>query len=171
MVLIGNTGSEWFGRGRLLRAALIVAAGLWVFSPAFHGDWLWDDDSNIAFNSQVHDPAGWKKIWLSTETDGMGYYYPFELLVQWIQWQLWDGNTFGYHLTNVGLHLAGAFLLWRLLHRLGLREAWLGAMIFTVHPVTVESVAWISELKNTLSLPPLLLAMLAYLAYDREQRR
>jgi tetratricopeptide (TPR) repeat protein len=75
-------------------------------------------------------------------------------------------DTLDYHLTNVLLHLVGALLVWRLLSKFGLRLAWLGGLIFAIHPVQVESVAWIAELKNTLSLPPFLLAMCAWIDFD-----
>ena len=56
--------------------------------------------------------------------------------------------------------------MWRLLGKLGVRLAWLGGLLFAIHPVLVESVAWIAELKNTLSLPPFLVAMCAWIDYD-----
>ncbi len=61
-------------------------------------------------------------------------YYPIAQTVQWVQWQLWHEQTLGYHVTNVLLHAASALLLWRLLAKLGLRYAWLGGMLFAVHP-------------------------------------
>jgi len=112
----------------------------------------------------MQDPAGLWKIWFQPGT--FIEYYPISASVQWLQWQFFGKLTFGYHVTTIFLHLLSAFLLWRFFLKLGLRFAWLGALIFAIHPMTVESVAWISELKNTLSLPPFLLAMCAYLDYD-----
>ncbi len=158
----------WRRRFLLLQASMIVLAGCWVFSPAIHGDWLWDDHSEILQNPDLRDPAGIWKIWVAPA----GYdYFPLKTTVQWIQWKCWqDATTTGYHLTNVALHLLGALLVWRLLRKLGLRLAWLGGLLFAIHPVVVESAAWIAELKNTLSLPPLLLAMCAWLDYDERRR-
>jgi len=83
---------------------------------------------------------------------------------------MWGDDTFGYHLTSVTLHLISALLVWRFFSKLGLRFAWLGGLIFAIHPVQVESVAWISELKNTLSLPPFLLAMCAWIDFENRRR-
>jgi hypothetical protein len=69
------------------------------------------------------------------------------------------------------LHIVGALLVWRLLSKFGLRLAWLGGLIFAIHPVQVESVAWIAELKNTLSLPPFLLAMCAWIDYEERGKK
>jgi len=153
----------------LIHAAIIVAAGLWIYSPALHGDWLGDDDLYIYKNPLMNDPARLWKVWF--QPGGFIEYYPLEETVQWVQWQLWGNDTFGYHLTNVCLHLLSAFLVWRLLIKFGLQLAWLGGLIFVIHPMMVESVAWISELKNCLSLPPFLLAMCAWIDYEERGRR
>jgi protein O-mannosyl-transferase len=153
----------------LLKALLIIAAGFWVFSPAFHGGWLWDDDRLIINNLQLRSPGGLWKIWF--EPGRQADYYPVEQTALWMEWQLWHYNTLGYHLVNVLLHVLSALLVWRLLDKLGLRLAWLGGLFFALHPVQVESVAWIAELKNTLSMPPFLLAMCAWIDYDRLGKR
>ena len=146
-----------------LKAAAIAAATGFAFAPAIRGGWLWDDPSAIAENPVLRDPAGLWRIW-SGQT-GLDF-FPLTTSVQWIQWHLWQGNVAGYHATNIALHILSSLLLWRLLQRLGAGAAWLGGLLFAVHPLVVESVAWMSELKNTLSLPPLLLAALAYLNFD-----
>lgn len=87
------------------------------------------------------------------------------------QWRLWSSDTLGYHLASVALHFLSALLVWRLLDKLGLKLAWLGGMIFAVHPVQVESVACIVELKSTLSLPPLLLAMMAWVDFEENRSK
>ena len=150
-----------------LPSAALVLAGWWIYAPALHGGWIWDDRVDITENTVLRDPAGWWKIWFAPQ--GLDY-YPLKTGVQWIQWRLWGLDPFGYHLTNLGLHLLSGFLFWALLRRLGVRLAWLGGLLFVVHPLAVESVAWVVELKNTLSLPLLLGAMLAYLAYDETRR-
>ena len=152
----------------LLRALLIVAAGFWVFAPALHGDWLMDDDLYLTQNVLLHDPARLWKIWFAPGS--LIEYYPIEASAQAIQWRLWHMNTLGYHVTNLILHLASALLVWRLLSKFGLRLAWLGGFLFVIHPAVVESVAWISEFKNTLSLPFFLLSMCAWIDYEERGR-
>jgi Flp pilus assembly protein TadD len=107
--------------------------------------------------------AGLRAIWLGP---GTGDYYPVKETLEWLQVRWWGESPFGYHLTNVLLHAAGGVLLWRLLRKVGVRCARFGGLLFVVHPLAVESVAWVDELKNTLSLPLLLLAMMLYLDYD-----
>jgi tetratricopeptide (TPR) repeat protein len=141
-------------------AAFIAAAVAFAFLPAVHGGWLWDDPSAIAQNPALRDGAGLARIW--TGSAGPDY-LPLTSTVQWVQWHLWGARVEGYHLTNIALHLLGSLLLCRVLARLGAGAAALGGLLFAVHPLVVESVAWMSELKNVLSLPLLLLALLAFL--------
>jgi Flp pilus assembly protein TadD len=168
---IGGTSSaararrRWFNLGL---AGVIVAAGWYVFSPALPGDWLWDDTLEVAENPVLRDAHGLWKIWF--DPVGLYDYYPIKSSVQWLQWQLWGNDTFGYHLTSLGLHLVSALLFWQVLRKLGVRWAWLGGLLFTVHPLVVESVAWIAEMKNTLALPPLLAALSCWLDYDARRR-
>jgi len=154
----------------LIRAALIVIVGLWVFSPALNGSWLWDDDTLITKNDTVHDPSGLWKIWFEP-TSSLVDYFPLTVSAEWLQWQLWQDNQFWYHLVSLILHLVSSLLIWRLLDKFGLHLAWLGGLLFAIHPITVESVAWIAELKNTLSLPLFLLAMCRWIDYDEKGKR
>jgi len=155
-------------RRRLLGAAAIVAAAFLIYWPALNGAFLWDDNLDLTENPALRDLRGLWRLWFAPPTLD---YYPIKFTVQWVQWQLWGGHVVGYHVTNVALHALGGVLLWRVFDRLGLRFAWLGALLFVVHPLAVESVAWIAELKNVLSLPPLLLALLAWLDFDAHGAR
>jgi tetratricopeptide (TPR) repeat protein len=134
-----------------------------VYSPALRGDWVWDDPAEISQNAVLRDPAGLGKIWSATATVD---YFPVKTTVQWFEWHLWGDHTPGYHLVSLGFHLLSALLLWHVLRKVGIRWAWLGGLLFALHPMAVESVAWISELKNTLSLALLLGAVIFYLDYD-----
>jgi tetratricopeptide (TPR) repeat protein len=146
-----------------LKAALIVLAGVWIYGPALGGGWVWDDLTEIPQNLVLRDPHGLARIWAGSAGPD---YFPLKTSLQWFLWRIWGDDPTGYHAVSLALHLACALLFWRLLHRLGLRLAWLGGILFVVHPLVVESVAWIAELKNTLSLALLLGAMIAYVAYD-----
>ena len=152
----------------LLRAILIVAVGAWIYWPALRGGWSWDDSAEITQNPVLRDPHGLARIWTGA---GSPDYFPLKTSLQWLLWRCWGANPAGYHATSILLHLGSALLFWRLLHQLGLRQAWIGGLILVAHPLAVESVAWIAELKNTLSLFLLLGAMIAYLAYDSARDR
>jgi protein O-mannosyl-transferase len=151
-----------------LAAAALLVTAFAIYWPALRGDWLWDDRADVVSNPLLRDAEGLRRIWF--EPAALPDYYPIKASVQWVQWQLWGAHTLGYHLTNVVLHVLSALLIWRLCARLGLRHGWFGAVLFVVHPIMVESVAWIAELKNTLSLPPLLGACLALIEFVEHRR-
>jgi tetratricopeptide (TPR) repeat protein len=164
-----DRGDRW--RDTLLHAAIIVLAVLWIYSPVYHpyfpADWLWDDDQLLTANATVQSTtaASLAKLWFNP--DGADY-FPLSYSALWMQWPLFNMWPTGYHLTTILLHIAGSLLLWRLFSVMKLPGAWLGAALFAVHPVCVESVAWVSELKNTLSLPLFLLSAIAFIRYDDE---
>jgi len=153
----------------LIRILLIVATGFLIFWPAVEGDWIGDDELYITANPLLHDPARLWKAWFVLGS--FIEYYPIDQTVQWIQWQLWGEETFGYHLSNIILHIIGSLLVWHLLSKFNLRWAWLGGLIFVLHPMNVDSVANVCELKNTLSLPPFLMALCAYIDFEEGKRR
>lgn len=152
-----------------LKALTIIGAVLWIYLPVLHGGWLMDDDFYFYKNPLLNDPHRLWKAWFEPGT--FIEYYPIEQSVQWAQWQLWHENTLGYHLTNILLHAFCSLLVWRVLTKFNLRLAWLGGLLFAVHPAVVESVAWMVEFKNTLSLPPLLLAICFYIEYENHRRK
>jgi len=154
-------------RDFLLRAAIIVLAGLWIYSPAYHGDWLWDDDQLLTANPVVQSSTlqGLSKLWFNP--DGADF-FPLSYTALWAQWPFFKNTPTGYHVTTIVLHVIGSLLLWALLHRMRVPGAWLSGLIFAIHPVAVESVAWVSETKNTLSLPLFLLSCLCWVVQDEE---
>jgi tetratricopeptide (TPR) repeat protein len=154
----------WFAQ-----ALVIIAAGLWIYWPAMNGGWLWDDDIYVTDNHLLRSLSGLQRIWLDPAASHD--YYPLDNTAWWIEWQLWGMQSTGYHMVNVALHLIGALLVWRLLAKFGLRFAWLGGLLFAIHPLQVESVAWVAELKNTLSLPFFLLAMICWIDFEDGRRR
>ena len=152
--------SKW----NVWQCLLIFLAILCVYAPALAGGWFWDDSVLIAGDVDLRTLRGLGNIW-SFNSD-----WPLTRTAFWIELHLWDRFPFGYHLTNLALHTANAFLVWKLLSRLGLRWAWLGGLLFAVHPLAVESVAWASELKNTLALFFSLLSLLAWIDLDETMR-
>ncbi|MBN1268409.1 MAG: tetratricopeptide repeat protein [Kiritimatiellae bacterium] len=140
---------------------IIVLAGL-VYLPAVNGRFLWDDEDVVVSNFALRTFDGFLRIWSKPEASPQGYYWPVTYSVFWIEYQLWGLDTLGYHLVNVALHAFNALLLWALLRRLRVPGAWVAAALFAVHPVQVESVAWIVELKNTLSTALVLSSLLVY---------
>jgi len=152
----------------LLKALVILAAAWWIYAPVFQGAWLWDDDLYITDNPLLRDGVGLWKIWFAPGS--FIEYYPVEATALWLQWHLWGAAPLGYHLVTWVGHVSSALLVWRLLAKLGLRHAWLGGLLFAIHPAQVESVAWVAEMKNTISLPPFLLAMSAWIDYEECRR-
>jgi len=148
-------------------AVVLVVACAWTFAPALHGGWLWDDGAEIPNNPALRTSAGLAAIWLGrTGPD----YFPLKSTVQWLEWHAWGAEVSGYHGVNAALHMCGAFLAWKVFSRLGIRAAFFGSVLFAVHPLVVESAAWISELKNVLSLPLVLGAFLCWLRFDATGR-
>jgi len=157
----------------ILFAALLIAATILAYQPAWNAGFIWDDDDYVTNNPLLTAPDGLKRIWFSK--DSPSQYFPLTYTTFRIERALWGLNPAGYHWVNILLHAANALLVWRLLSRLKIPGAWLAAGIFALHPVQVESVAWISELKNVQSLFFCLLALLAWVAFvargETEKRR
>lgn len=132
-----------------LGALVLVCGILASYQPVLEAGFIWDDESNVTANATLRDLDGLLRIW--SDRTANQQYYPLTHTSFWVEHQLWGLRPLGYHLVNLALHAASALLLWCLLVRLGIPGAWLAAAIFAVHPVQVESVAWVSERKNTLS--------------------
>ncbi|HSW46178.1 MAG TPA: tetratricopeptide repeat protein, partial [Phycisphaerae bacterium] len=127
--------------------------------------YIWDDDFYVTNNKTLHDIEGLGRIWF--RPGATPQYYPLTFTSFWIEYRLWHLNPAGYHLTNTLLQALNGVLLWLVLRRLAIPGAWLAAAIFAIHPVHVESVAWITERKNVLCGAFYLASALAYLRYAR----
>jgi tetratricopeptide (TPR) repeat protein len=146
--------------------ALLALVGFLVYLPAWHGGLIWDDDAHVT-RLDLRSLHGLWRIWF--EVGATQQYYPVLHSAFWIEHRLWGDAPLGYHLINVALHVTAGWLLVSILRRLAVPGAWLAGALFVLHPVAVESVAWISEQKNTLSTVLYLAAMLAYLRFDRQR--
>ena len=144
--------------------AALFALAVVPFLPAINGEYLWDDDSWLVTNAAVHACNGLGTIW-DPRMQSL-HFYPMTFTVLWAEHKLWGLNSIGYHSVNLFTHGMGAVLLYLCLKRLKLRGAWLGAALWAVHPVQAESVAWVSEIKNTLSGMFFFLAAWAYLRFE-----
>src|SRR5437868_9707274 len=153
-------------RIRLFSLALIVATAV-AYLPAWNGKPIWDDNAHIT-QPELRSWHGLVEVW--TQVGATQQYYPLVHSVFWIEQKLWGNSVLGYHLVNILLHALGAILLFRILQRLDIPAAWLAAGFFALHPVQVESVAWISELKNTLSGVFFFSSTLSYLQFDESRR-
>jgi tetratricopeptide (TPR) repeat protein len=156
------SGYDW-----LFAAALIVAVFL-AYQPAWQGGFIWDDNVHVT-KPELRSLQGLYHIWF--DIGATQQYYPLLYSAFWFEHRLWGDATLGYHLLNILLHCLAALMVAIILRRLKIPGAFLAAAIFALHPVHVESVAWITEQKNTLSAVFYLAAAIAYLRFDQDRNR
>jgi tetratricopeptide (TPR) repeat protein len=147
----------------LFLVALVLMAYVRVFTAGF----IWDDESHLTQNPCIIGPLGLKEIW----TSARAVYYPLVLTTFWSLHKLVGLSPLPYHILNVLMHAGSAALLWRVLRQLDVRGAWLGAALWALHPVMVQSVAWVTELKNTQSCLFYLLSIFWFLNWESCSRR
>lgn len=152
-----HTGVAWIASGLLVAATLLAYAHVWK------AGFIWDDEMHLTQNPCIVGPLGLREIW----TTSAARYFPLTLTTFWIEHALWGLNPLPYHGVNVLMHAASAVALWRVLARLEVPGAWLGAAFWALHPVQVETVAWVTELKNTQSCLFFLLSVHAFLGWMR----
>src|SRR5580700_10074746 len=147
---------------------MIFCATLAAYLPALQGGLLWDDSSHLT-KPGLQSFHGLWRIWF--EVGATQQYYPLLHSAFWLEHRIWGDAPAGYHLTNVALHALSACLIVMIMKRLSLPGAWFAGFVFALHPVHVESVAWISEQKSTLSGVLYLASLLTYLHFDQDRRK
>lgn len=156
-----------FKKDWLIGICLLFATVI-AYQPVWDGSPVWDDNKHIT-TPEMSSIEGLTRIW--TKVGATQQYYPFVHTVFWIEHHIWGNNPFGYHFVNILLHFISVLFLVRILRFLQIPGAWLTGALFALHPVQVESVAWISELKNTLSGTFYLSAALIYLLFERDRKK
>lgn len=151
-----------------LLALLLIGVTVAAYAPALTGAPVWDDDAHLTRAAL----QGWDGLWRIWFAPGATQqYYPVLHSAFWLEHRLWGAAATGYHIVTAALHALSACLIVLLGQQLRVRGAWVAGALFALHPVHVESVAWISEQKNTLSLALALLATLTWLRFDASRRR
>src|SRR5438132_1081198 len=141
---------QWLQAGRnYIFAIALVLATLFAYRPVWHGTSLMDDQTYLITKLELRPVNGLVRLWIEPQTTKQ--YHPLVNTVFWIGNRLWGNAMLGYHLVNIALHTVSALLLWKILRKLDLPGAWLAAAIFALHPVQVDSVASVAEIKHPLS--------------------
>lgn len=138
---------------------LCLAAAI-AYLPLLHAGFVWDDDSTLTGNPLVHSLHGLYRLWFTTDAAD---YWPVSSTTLWIEWHLWHMHAWGYHATNLALHLANTLLVWTILRQLRIPGATLAALLFAVHPLNAEAVAWIAQRKTLLAMLFFLISTASYL--------
>ena len=148
---------------------LLVAVS---YFPVLSAGFLWDDELTLPNAAPLHTWSGLAQIWFTPRAllPYEGHYWPLLYTLFWLEHKLWGLAPLGYHLVNLLLHSGVVLLLWRLLRRLGVPGAWFAAAVFAVHPLHVESVAWVIGRKDILATVCYLAAVLAYIRFAEMRR-
>ena len=164
----GQLSDRALPRTTLVAAAALIALVAVTYLPVLDARFITDDDINVTINPTLYSVAGLRDMWLVPTSAQQ--YYPVTYTTFWMSAAM-GARSRGYHVVNVMIHAASAMLLWRVLLRLSVPGAWLAAAIFAVHPVAVESVAWITERRNVLSLALALVPWSAFYVLRHRARR
>jgi tetratricopeptide (TPR) repeat protein len=150
---------------------LLFGLTVWAFLPALQGDFLLFDDGAIFMdNPHVNTGFSWDNLRWALFSTEYTYSYPLTRISHMLDFELFGADPWGHHLTNVLLHAANGVLLFLVLKQMtgALWRSLIVAALFALHPLRVESVAWVSERKDVLSAFFGLLALWMYARYARK---
>lgn len=181
----------------IMKGLLLFFAAVLIYIPAMNGGYIYDDDSLLYNNPAIRRGQGWnaeawKGLWafwlpVGENANAAADYAPLADTTLWLEWRFWGNNgdlngpdqnpafrgwgSPGYHITNIILHGIAALLLWYLLAQMRIPGAWLASLVWAVHPVCAESVAWIAERRNPLSMILFILTMINWFKFQRTGKR
>ncbi|MGD1032034.1 MAG: tetratricopeptide repeat protein [Opitutaceae bacterium] len=141
-------------------ASLLIATVI-VYLPSLRAGFIMDDNAMLTDNPLIAAADGIRRFWYTAQPTN--FFGPVTASSLWIEWRLWGLNPAGYHATNLALHCAEVLLLWGILRRLRVPGAWLAALLFAVHPLNVETVAWVTQRKNLAAMLFFLLSIRFFL--------
>ena len=156
-------------------ALAFLALGLLAVVPylpsVLWGGFVWDDRTHILEAELVREVSGLWQLWFSPSEHVELHYWPLVYTTFWLEHKLWGFDPLGYHIVNVLMHLGNTLLVWHLLRRWAVSGAWVVAAVFAVHPLHVDSVAWIIERKDLLSGLFYLVAVLVWMRFVEQPSR
>ncbi len=154
-------------RSFILPAAALVVITVFTYVPAISNGFIWDDYDGLLHSPLINSRDALYKLWFTTESTD---YFPLVYTIFFFEYHRWGMNPRPYHIANVIIHALASVFLWMVLRRLKIPGAWICALMFAVHPVNVESVAWIFQQRTTLPMVFALLSMLAYLRFHESSK-
>ena len=159
----GSPPSDW--QRALIGGVVILAAACLVYVPCLKGGFIWDDEGLVLNRVLMHRWDGLYKIWFTASAPD---YWPVTYTLWWIEWQLWPTSLLGYHAVNLVLHGFSCLMVWAILKKMSMPGAFLAALLYAVHPVNVESVAWIAQGKDVLAVAFFLVSIYWYLQSEEK---
>src|SRR5581483_11393346 len=171
---VTDSGGTLARSGSYLLKVALISVTLVSYYPVWRGTPLMDDDMYLINKPELRPLSGLVHLWVAPHVIRHSHarqYHPLVDTLFWIEDKLWGDSMLGYHLVSILLHTVSALILWRILREVAIPGAWLAAGIFALHPIYVDSVAWLAEAKNTLSGVFFFGCILAYLRFDESRSR
>ena len=165
------TGWQFLRSKKGMAILLLIAIFVLAYAPATNFPFVnFDDNEYVTDVPQIQQGLSWDSFMWAMTTMEAAFWHPLTWLSHILAYQLFGLNPAGHHLTSLLLHLANVLLLFGVLHQMtgAVWRSALVAALFALHPLNVESVAWVAERKNVLSTLFWLLTMAAYVGYVRK---